>query len=250
MALGDPAGIGPEVVAKAWDLRESEQLPRFFAVGDVHAIEAVWAGPVRRIADPAETAGVFDHALPCIHVPDDGEPVPGRPTLDGARCAFQSLEVATGIVRAESAAALVTGPVSKTQLAQVGFSHPGQTEFIAERCGVSRSNVVMMLAGPTLRVVPITIHIPYADVPAALTSELIRSRAHATARGLRRLFGIAQPRLAMAGLNPHAGEDGLLGHEEIDVIGPALERPAQRGARHRRPAQRRRAIQPARPGRL
>ncbi len=211
------------MVAKAWDLRETEQLPRFFAVGDVDAIEQVWAGPVQRIADPSEAAAVFDHALPCIHVPDEGETVPGQPTLDGARCAFQSLEVATGLVRAESAAALVTGPVSKTQLMQVGFSHPGQTEFIAERCGVSRSNVVMMLAGPTLRVVPITIHIPFADVPAALTGALIRSRAHATARGLRRLFGIAQPRLAMCGLNPHAGEDGLLGREEIDIITPALE---------------------------
>jgi 4-hydroxythreonine-4-phosphate dehydrogenase len=156
-------------------------------------------------------------------VPDEGETVPGQPTLDGARCAFQSLEVATGLVRAESASALVTAPVSKTQLRQVGFSHPGQTEFIAERCGVSRSNIVMMLAGPTLRVVPLTIHIPFADVPAALTATLIKARAHATARGLRRLFGIEQPRLAMAGLNPHAGEDGLLGREEIELIAPVLE---------------------------
>ena len=211
------------MTAKAWDLRETEHLPRFFAVGDVRSIEAVWAGPVKRISDPAEAAAIFDHALPCMHVPDDGDPVPGLPTLDGARCAFQSLEVATGLVRAESAAALITAPVSKTQLAQVGFQHPGQTEFIAERCGVSRGNIVMMLAGPTLRVVPITIHIPFADVPEALTAALIKSRAHATARGLRRLFGIEQPRLAMAGLNPHAGEDGMLGREEIDVIGPALE---------------------------
>lgn len=204
-------------------MRESEHLPRFFAVGDIAAIETVWAGPVKRISDPAEAASVFDHALPCIHVPDEGKAVPGQPTLDGARCAFQSLEVATGLVRAESAGALVTAPVSKTQLVKVGFQHPGQTEFIAERCGVSRSNIVMMLAGPTLRVVPITIHIPFAEVPAALTPALIKARAHATARGLRRLFGIDQPRLAMAGLNPHAGEGGLLGHEEIDRIVPVLE---------------------------
>jgi len=223
VSLGDPAGIGPEIVAKAWDQREAANLPCFFAIGDVDAIESVWAGPVRRIADPAEAATVFETALPCIHVPDEGETVPGRPTLEGARCAFQSLEVATGLVRAESASALVTGPVSKIQLTQVGFSHPGQTEFIAERCGVSRSNVVMMLAGPTLRVVPLTIHIPFAHVPAALTPALIKARAHATARGLRRLFGIAEPRLAIAGLNPHAGEDGLLGREEIDLIAPVVE---------------------------
>ncbi|MBO9669406.1 MAG: 4-hydroxythreonine-4-phosphate dehydrogenase PdxA [Sphingobium sp.] len=223
IALGDPAGIGPEITAKAWDLRETESLPRFFAVGDIAAIEAVWAGPVKRISDPADAVAVFESALPCIHVPDESETVPGQPTLDGARCAFQSLEVATGLVRAESASALVTAPVSKTQLAQVGFSYPGQTEFVAERCGVSRSNIVMMLAGPGLRVVPITIHIPFAEVPAALTPPLIKARAHATARGLRRLFGIEQPRLAMAGLNPHAGEDGLLGREEIDLIIPVIE---------------------------
>jgi 4-hydroxythreonine-4-phosphate dehydrogenase len=223
VALGDPAGIGPEVTAKAWDLRVTEHLPCFFAVGDVGSIAAVWSGPIQRISDPLEAPAIFDSALPCMHVSDEGETVPGLPTLDGARCAFQSLEVATGLVRAESAAALITGPVSKTQLAQVGFQHPGQTEFIAERCGVSRGNIVMMLAGPSLRVVPLTIHIPFAEVPATLTATLIKSRAHATARGLRRLFGIEQPRLAMAGLNPHAGEEGLLGREEIDVIGPVLE---------------------------
>ena len=222
ITLGDPAGIGPEVVAKAWDLRETEQLPRFFAVGDAASIRAVWSGPVQRIADPAEAASVFDHALPCMQVADEGDVVPGQPSLDGARCAFQSLEMATGLVRAESAAALVTAPVSKTQLAQVGFTHPGQTEFVAERCGVSHENAVMMLAGPGLRVVPLTIHIPFTQVPIALTPALIRARAMATARGLKRLFGIARPRLAMAALNPHAGENGLLGREEIDMIAPVI----------------------------
>lgn len=223
ISLGDPAGIGPEIVAKAWDLREAEGLPRFFAVGDIASIKAVWSGPVQRVSDPSEAAAVFDEALPCIHVADAGEIIPGQPTLDGARCAFQSLEVATGIVRAEGAAALVTAPVSKAQLMQVGFTHPGQTEFVAERCGVSRENIVMMLAGPSLRVVPLTIHVPFAKVPEALTASLIRARAHATARGLRRLFGIVHPRLAMAGLNPHAGENGMLGREEIDLIMPVLE---------------------------
>jgi 4-hydroxythreonine-4-phosphate dehydrogenase len=191
-------------------------------VGDENAIRAVWDGPVQRVGDPEEAARVFETALPCFHVAEPSSVVPGRPTLDGARCAFQSLEVATGLVRAESAAALVTAPVSKAQLAQVGFQHPGQTEFVAERCGVSRDNVVMMLAGPGLRVVPLTIHVPFAGVIEALTPALIRSRALATARGLKRLFGIAAPRLAMAGLNPHAGEDGMLGREEIDIIAPVL----------------------------
>jgi len=191
-------------------------------VGDAAAIKAVWDGPVQRIDDPEEADGVFGSALPCLQVADCGDLTPGLPTLDGARCAFQSLEAATGLVRAESASALVTAPVSKVQLAQVGFSHPGQTEFVAERCGVSRENVVMMLAGPSLRVVPLTIHIPFHAVPAALTASLIRNRALATVRGLKRLFGIETPRLAMAGLNPHAGESGTLGDEEQLLIEPVL----------------------------
>lgn len=222
ISLGDPAGIGPEITAKAWSAREAAHLPTFFVVGDAAAIKAVWDGPVQRIDDPQEADAVFGTALPCLQVADCGELIPGLPTLDGARCAFQSLEAATGLVRAESASALVTAPVSKVQLAQVGFSHPGQTEFVAERCGVSRENVVMMLAGPSLRVVPLTIHIPFHAVPAALTASLIRNRALATARGLKRLFGIEHPRLAMAGLNPHAGESGTLGDEERVLIEPVL----------------------------
>ncbi len=204
-------------------MRQTEKLPSFFVVGDVEAIRAVWDGPIERLNDPGAAASVFDHALPCLQVADAGEVVPGQPTLDGARCAFQALEVATGLARAESASALVTAPVSKAQLAQAGFTHPGQTEFVAERCGVGRDNIVMMLAGPSLRVVPITIHIPFAQVPEALTATLIRSRALATVRGLKRLFGIENPRLAMAGLNPHAGESGLLGDEERTLIEPVLE---------------------------
>jgi len=222
ISLGDPAGIGPEVIAKAWARREPEQLPPFFVVGDVAAIHAVWEGPITRIHDPSEAAGVFDRALPCLQIADVGEIIPGTPTLDGARCAFQALECATGLVRAESASALVTGPVSKAQLAQAGFTHPGQTEFVAERCGVSRENIVMMLAGPGLRVVPLTIHIPLVEVPRALTASLIRCRSIATVRGLKRFFGIEQPRLAMAGLNPHAGEGGMLGDEEITLIEPVI----------------------------
>ncbi|MBU0555449.1 MAG: 4-hydroxythreonine-4-phosphate dehydrogenase PdxA [Alphaproteobacteria bacterium] len=229
ISLGDPAGIGPEVIAKAWDAREQEALPPFFVVGDARAFAQVWQGPVRLIGDPIEAEAAFGDALPCLQVSEAGEIVPGQPSLDGARCAFQSLEAATGLVRAESASALVTAPISKSQLAQVGFTHPGQTEFVAERCGVSRGNVVMMLAGPSLRVVPLTIHIPYTEVPEALTATLIRSRALATARGLKRLFGIERPRLAMAGLNPHAGENGLLGDEEQTLITPVLDQLREEG---------------------
>ncbi|MBB4154079.1 4-hydroxythreonine-4-phosphate dehydrogenase [Sphingomonas jinjuensis] len=222
VSMGDPAGIGPEIVAKSWALRQKEALPPFVAVGDMRAIERVWNGPVARIDSPADAIGVFATALPIFSVEDGGEIVPGQPDTEGARCALRSLELAAGLVRSGAARALVTGPVSKAQLYDIGFSHPGQTEFVAERCGVAPANAVMMLAGPTLRVVPITTHVPLAAVSSLLTVELIAAKARATARGLARNFGISVPRLAIAGLNPHAGEGGALGREEIEVIEPAV----------------------------
>jgi 4-hydroxythreonine-4-phosphate dehydrogenase len=143
--------------------------------------------------------------------------------MAGARCSLDALEMAAGLARSGAAGALVTGPVSKAQLYAIGFTHPGQTEFIAERCGISADNVVMMLAGPSLRTVPVTTHMPLRDVSDALSIDLIVSKARATERGLMRNFGIAHPRLAIAGFNPHAGEGGALGREEIDFIIPAIE---------------------------
>lgn len=223
VAMGDPAGIGPEITAKAWAAREAQSLAPFFAVGDVRAVEAVWQGPVARIDDPREAATVFADALPVLSVSDRGEILPGQPDTEGARCALQSLELAVGLTRSDAAGALITGPVSKGQLYGIGFTHPGQTEFVAERCGVSAENAVMMLAGPTLRVVPITVHVPLAQVPSMLSVELIVAKARVTARGLYRNFGVEKPRLAFAGLNPHAGEGGALGREEIEFLEPAIE---------------------------
>jgi len=222
VSMGDPAGIGPEVIAKAWDARDAHDLPPFVAVGDARAVARIWDGPVAPVDTMAAAAAAFATALPVLTVEDAGEIVPGVPDTDGARCAFHSLELAVGLAREGAAAALVTGPVSKAQLYGVGFIHPGQTEFVAERCGVARDNAVMMLAGPSLRVVPITTHVPLAAVSGLLTVELIVAKARATARGLQRNFGIDAPRLAFAGLNPHAGEGGALGREEIDVIEPAI----------------------------
>jgi len=222
VSLGDPAGIGPEIAAKAWAARDAHRLPPFFVVGDCRSLEAVWNGPIERIADPAEAAALFPRALPLMQVEDAGAIVPGEPNLAGARCALDSLEYAVGLARSGAAAGVVTGPVAKAQLYDIGFSHPGQTEFIAERCGVAAENVAMMLAGPTLRTVPVTIHVALADVPALLTTELIVARARVTERGLQRDFGIAAPRLAIAGLNPHAGENGAIGREELEVVMPAV----------------------------
>lgn len=223
VAMGDPAGIGPEILAKAWARRREERLVPFFAVGDARAIAKVWDGPVVHIDSPSGALAAFDDALPVLTVEDSGEITPGRPDLEGARCALHALELATGLTREGAAGALVTGPVSKAQLYMLGFTHPGQTEFVAERVGVAASATVMMLAGPTLRVVPVTTHVPLAAVPGLLTQALLVAKARVTARALARDFGIAAPRLAFAGLNPHAGEQGAIGREEIDIIIPAIE---------------------------
>lgn len=222
--MGDSAGIGPEITAKAWNARELHSLAPFFAIGDPRAVRAVWDGPLEIIGDPADAAAAFERGLPILPMGDMADAVPGQPQVDSARCALQSLEAAVGLARSSAAGGLVTGPVSKAQLYAVGFTYPGQTEFIAERCGVAHDNTVMMLAGPTLRVVPVTVHVPLAEVPALLSQELIIAKARVTARGLHRSFGIERPRLAFSGLNPHAGEGGALGREEIDTIRPAIER--------------------------
>lgn len=229
VSLGDPAGIGPEITGKTWAGRDDHALKPFFAVGDPGSIRAVWDGPVEKIESPDQAESVFSRALPLLPV-ESGEAVtPGRPTPEGARCALDSLELAVGLARSDAALAVVTGPVSKSRLYDIGFSHPGQTEFVAERCGVSRDNIAMMLAGPSLRTIPITTHIPLRDVPDIISVEMVVNKARAAARGLARNFGIASPRLAFAGLNPHAGEFGALGREEIDILEPAIAQLREEG---------------------
>ena len=222
ISMGDPAGIGPEIIAKAWARRSEASLPSFFATGDARAIAAVWDGPVRAITHPEDAEQVFETALPVLTVEDGGEIVPGSPDVEGARCALRALELAAGLARSGAARALVTGPVSKAQLYHIGFTYPGQTEFVAERCGIAGQNAVMMLAGPDLRVVPITTHVPLSAVSGLLSIDLLVAKARATARGLTRNFGILAPRIAFAGFNPHAGESGAIGREEIDIIAPAV----------------------------
>ncbi len=231
ISLGDPAGIGPEVIAKCWDSRGEFGLPPFVAIGDPRAVAAVWDGPIELVDDPAEADSAFDVGLPLIQLNAAEEDRPGHPSVAGAHCSLDSLEIAVGLARSGSASGVVTGPVAKEQLYSIGFQHPGQTEFVAERCGVAASDVVMVLAGPTLRTVPVTTHLKLADVPTALTSALIESRGRAALRGLQRNFGIPEPRLAIAGLNPHAGEGGQLGTEDREIIEPAIAALAAEGWR-------------------
>jgi 4-hydroxythreonine-4-phosphate dehydrogenase len=222
IAMGDPAGVGPEIIAKSWVVRTLRSLPPFAMVGDAGAVARVWDGPIEVIDDIAEAPVVFDRALPVLAVEPAGDVVPGTATVSGARAALSALECAIALAQRGAAKALVTGPVSKAQLYGIGFNQPGQTEFVAERCGVAAEDAVMMLAGPSLRVVPLTAHVPLAAVPSLLSVDLLVTKARTTATALRRDFGIAAPRLAFAGLNPHAGESGTIGREEIDILEPAI----------------------------
>ncbi len=224
---GDPAGIGPELVAEAWIRRKAEGLPAFFAVGGARLLaEAARTRgldvPVETIASPDDAAGAFRRALPVLGEWDTPYR-PGEPSEAGARLALVALEEAARLAVKGHAAALVTGPVAKARLAEVGFIYPGQTEFVAAVCGVAADDAVMMLAGPSVRTVPLTIHVALAAVPALITTDLIVRKGRIVAAALARDFGIANPRLAIAGLNPHAGEEGRMGNEDMRVIAPAVD---------------------------
>ena len=227
VSLGDPAGVGPELICAAWVRRHAEKLAPFFVVGSISVLAGAAQArglevPLLAIDSPEQAVDCFADVLPVLDI-GGLDYAPGAPSVAGAELAFQSLEIATGIVRGGGASALVTAPVAKSRLAEVGFTHPGQTEYVAERCGIAAQNAVMMLAGPSLRVVPVTVHVGLAAVPGLLTAELIQARAGIAAAALERDFGLIQPRIAVAGLNPHAGEDGKFGREEIEIIAPAVE---------------------------
>ncbi|WP_066528603.1 4-hydroxythreonine-4-phosphate dehydrogenase PdxA [Erythrobacter sp. CCH5-A1] len=227
ISLGDPAGIGPEVILGAWArLRAERRAPPAFVVGGPELLRACAEGlgidcPIVPIADPSEALFASAVGLPVLAL-IDGPWHPARPSPEGARLALTSLQLAAKCALAGVASGLVTAPVSKGALAAIGWDYPGQTEFLADACGRPYRDAVMMLAGPSLRTVPLTVHVALAEVPTLLSAELITHKARIVAAGLKRDFGIAQPRLAIAALNPHAGEGGQFGDEEARIIAPAI----------------------------
>lgn len=237
LTLGEPAGIGLDIAIEAWLAREAAGVPPFVFVGDpaLLARRAEALGRVLRTAAverPADAAKAFEDALPCLA----GAPqVSGRPgSIDPADTAavIWSIRRAVELVREGAAAAVVTNPIQKKALNAHGFPHPGHTEYLgalgSELFGGS-ARPVMMLAAPDLRVVPVTIHIPLADVPRTLTTALIVETGTIVADDLRRRFGVSAPRLAVAGLNPHAGEEGMLGREDETIVRPAVDALRARG---------------------
>jgi 4-hydroxythreonine-4-phosphate dehydrogenase len=226
VSLGDPAGVGPELLAEAWLRRDAEGLPAFCVVGGVNLIAAAAKArgievPLVQVSSLAEAAPVFASALPVLGNLD-GDYNPGAPCTAGAQLALASLTQAAQLAVSGGASGIVTGPIAKSRLAEVGFTHPGQTEFVAAACGIAAQDAVMLLAGPNLRTVPMTVHVALSSVPGLLTTALIQRRAAIVARAMTRDFGIACPRIAVAALNPHAGEDGRFGDEEARFIAPAI----------------------------
>jgi len=222
LTMGDPAGIGPEIAAAA--RRTRPEGPVFVLIGDPEAVGTMAGGPeVIPVATPADAAAAWPRGLPVLPVPCAVPAVPGRPDPANAAFVLAAIDRGVALVGAGQASALVTNPISTKLLRDgAGFAFPGHTEYLGAGAGVARP--VMMIAGPSLRVVPVTIHLPLAEVPAALTQDLVVETARIAARGLAQDFAIATPRLALTGLNPHAGEGGAMGREEIEVIAPAIAR--------------------------
>ena len=219
LTCGEPAGIGPELAAAAW-ARLKGALP-FFWIGDPAHLPP--GTPVETIHDPRDALIAGARALPVLPHPFPEPAVPGRPAPANALAVIEVIARAVALVRQGRAAALCTGPIHKRALQEgAGFAFPGHTEYLAHLAGVEQ--VVMMLACDGLRVVPATIHIPLARVPAALTAQLLERTIRITHDALRRDFALPAPRIAVAGLNPHAGEGGAMGREEIEMIAPLLER--------------------------
>ncbi len=227
MTIGEPAGIGPELALRAWLRRAAIGAP-FFVIADPRALreaarQLALDVPVA-VVGPADAIGTFERALPVVALGASAAATPGRPESSFARATIESIERAVGYVRSGEAAAVVTNPIAKHVLYEAGFAFPGHTEFLgdlARQWGHS-AQPVMLLWSSALCVAPVTIHIPLADVPRALTRELIVATARIVAADLRNRFDIPRPRLAVAGLNPHAGEGGALGREEIETIAPAI----------------------------
>ncbi len=218
LSCGDPAGVGPEIAARAW-AELGGDLP-FFYIGDARHLPD--GTPHATIADPSETAAAARHALPVLQHDFPHPADPGHIDPANAQAVIDVITRAVHLVQSGAAGALCTAPINKQALKQgAGFAYPGHTEFLAALAGVD--TVVMMLACEALRVVPATIHIPLHEVPAALNAQGLRDTIRITNSALRRDFGIDRPRIAVAGLNPHAGEGGTMGREEITLIAPVLE---------------------------
>ncbi|NLS19235.1 4-hydroxythreonine-4-phosphate dehydrogenase PdxA [Rhizobium sp. P40RR-XXII] len=230
LTQGDPAGIGPDITLAAWLRRGELDLPPFLFLGDagILAARAAQLGltvPLK-VVDAATACGIFRDALPVLPIEAGMSVIAGEPHVATAKGTITAIEMAVSLCMSGQASAVVTNPIAKSVLYDAGFGFSGHTEFLADlatRATGKPVMPVMLLAGPKLRAIPVTIHIPLKDVPQALNSDLIVETCRITDHDLRHRFGISKPRLAVAGLNPHAGENGALGKEDDEIVRPAID---------------------------
>ncbi|HZW15678.1 MAG TPA: 4-hydroxythreonine-4-phosphate dehydrogenase PdxA [Brevundimonas sp.] len=223
LTMGEPAGVGPEIIAAAWRaLKTGDQT--FVVVGDAALMRAQGV-PVHTVTTPSDAAGVFGAAVPVLDIPLPAPVQPGRPEAANAATVADWIEQAVNLAMGGEVAGLVTAPIAKAPLYAAGFRFPGHTEFIAELTAdapfAGVRGPVMMLTAKDLRACLVTIHAPLAEVPDLVTAERVARTARVVHEAMKRDFGIARPRLALAALNPHAGESGAIGLEEIEVLRPA-----------------------------
>jgi 4-hydroxythreonine-4-phosphate dehydrogenase len=221
LTMGDPAGIGGELTLRAWQALHRNG-PCFVAIDDPVRLAAMSTDiPITEVASPESAHTVFADALPVLPIKLAAAARPGHPDKANAKAVIASIERAASLCLQGAVSGMVTNPINKAALYDAGFAHPGHTEFLAELSG-AHGKQIMMLVSPELRVVPVTVHASLRNSIAMLTTDAIVAAARTTATALQRDFRIARPRLAIAGLNPHAGEQGALGDEETTIIGPAI----------------------------
>lgn len=233
ISMGEPAGIGAECLFKAWLARNEQNLPPFFLVGDAEFTENQAEDlrlniPIQLITHPSQANSIFDKALPVYDLKLNTHVKPGLADPANASTVLESIKIATQFVLDDTASAIVTLPIHKSTLYQSGFNFPGHTEYLTSLCNSTKATV-MMLEIEGLRVALSTIHVSLKDAIGKITTSLIVNQALTVDRAMRHMFGIAKPRLAMAALNPHAGEHGAMGLEEIEIIAPAVEQLRERG---------------------
>jgi len=230
LTSGEPAGIGPDITLAAWLRRRELDLPPFYLLGDPASLaeRAKALGLAVELAEVGteEARAAFAHALPVVATGKVATARPGQPDATSADAALASIRQAVADVASGKASAVVTNPIAKNVLYRAGFRHPGHTEFLAELAaarGGPAPQPVMMLWSPGLAVVPVTIHVSVREALAQLSTDLIVSTARIVVADMKARFGLAAPRLAIAGLNPHAGEDGTLGMEDVEIVAPAVD---------------------------
>src|SRR5688572_9572868 len=230
LTMGEPGGIGPDITLAAWRARATLRLPAFYCLADPDMLaeraRLLSIDCPIEVVEPGNAESIFARALPVVPLGKGVTAVPGELNSANAAAVIEAIARAVGDVRSGAASALVTNPINKQALYAAGFRHPGHTEFLGTLSAAwtgFAARPVMMLAGPDLRAVPVTIHIPLRDVADMLTAEMIVETGRIVAAELRRRFAVAAPRIAVAGLNPHAGEGGTLGLEDRAVILPAVE---------------------------